>query len=246
MANYHDKHRSRMRNRFAQFGFEGMEEHEVLEMLLYSAHTRKNTNEIAHALIAKFGSLSQVLDASPEELMSVPGVGEVSAFTIKFCVEVGRHYFLSDIKKKRFATLAETSQYVIKLLFGKKFEEFHMLLLDFNFKFIACVKISEGTADRVPIDVKKIVATALKFDAANIVLAHNHPSGSPQPSVDDINLTIKIVSAFKELGIDVCDHIITAGGNDFYSFNKERLFRNSVEDDIASLEAAQYVDTSPD
>lgn len=237
MRNVHAGHRERLKDKFIEYGRDGLEEHEILELLLFYAIPQKNTNELAHRLLDKFGSLSGVLDASMEELMEVPGVGKHCAVLMKVVVEVGRSYFLNEKKKERFTTVAEAAEYIIKVLYAKKNELFYLFCLDSGLHLLGYKCISEGSVEQVPVDMRKVVSTVLNLNAVYVILAHNHPNGTARPSRADIELTQQIANTLAPLNIAVCDHIITAG-NDFYSFSRQGSF--SVLTDNEILKAAQY------
>ena len=235
----HAGHRERLRNKFINHGHEALEEHELLELLLFYAIPQKNTNPIAHALIDRFGSLKNVLDAEVSELCEISGIGEYAAALIKLQASVAKVYYTTLPKKARLASVGEASSYIVNQLYGRKTEGFYAFALDINLRLIGYKLIAEGNIDRVSVDVRKLTSFALDSQAAFILLAHNHPNGTARPSYADIELTKSIVSLLHPLGIGVCDHIITSG-RDFYSFNQQKLF--SADCDAETLSAAQYSD----
>jgi DNA repair protein RadC len=245
MSNPHCGHRNRLREKFLNFGRECLSEHELLELLLYSSIPRKNTNGIAHDLIEKFGSLRGVLSAEMDDLVTVPGVGPNCAFNIKLATEIGRHYFLTESNLKRFASVGEASEYIVNLLFEKREEHFYIFCLDMNLKLAGQQLLFKGSLDQVSVNIREIVQIALRYNAAYVILAHNHPSGSPNPSRADIHVTSEIMHALDPIGVKMVDHIITSGRS-FYSFRQQETFSFSNSNDRETTYAAQYTDLSED
>ena len=212
----HDGHRDRLRQRFLQQGLSGFEEHTALELLLFYARPRCDTNVIAHQLIARFGSLAAVMDAPMEELMSVEGVGYNTAVLIKMIPEMGALYLSNRSKPGEIInTTQKAGDYFMAYFVGKVNEEAHVMLLDDRRKLLRCVCIAnEGIVNAVKISVKKIVAQALNANATAVILAHNHPGGIALPSGGDKAVTVQVYSALKHINVRLIDHIIVA--NDDY------------------------------
>lgn len=212
--NPHENHRKRLRETFRKVGVEGMPDHNLLELLLFYSIPRKDTNEIAHALLERFGSLSKVFDASYEQLLDIDGMGESSALLISLIPDICRKY--EEGKYKRNVNLSEPESaidYVIKKYYGNvKTEIFYMLCLDRNGNLINCVKMGEGDENNVILDKRKVIETALMCNADKVIFAHNHPNGIAAPSRNDIELTVNFNSILKDVGIKLVDHIIVADG----------------------------------
>ncbi len=213
-AGIHDGHRERMRERFKQTGFDGMQEHEMLEMLLYYSIPRMNTNEFAHELIDHFGSLANVFEADCEELMKVKGVGENSAFLIKMMLPLFNAYSKSPDKKKstvRFKSSSECGEYLCNYYSCITTEIVVVLCVDPNGKLLAMEKIGEGDAASCYVNLRKIVEIVLKNpQTAGVIIAHNHPKGMALPSREDINATTEIIKMLNNVNIKLIDHIIVA------------------------------------
>jgi len=237
MQNIHAGHRERLKNKFIRLGAEGLEEHELLELLLFYAIPQKNTNPIAHALIEKFGSLVNVINADIKELTEVSGIGMHAATLIKLQASLAKVYYTTVPKKKCLRSIGEASEYIVNHLYEYKSEVFYVFALDVNLGLLGHKLIAEGDIDKVSVDVKKVVSFALDVRAAYLILAHNHPNGAAVPSYADIAMTKQIVSVLSSLGVGVCDHIITSGRN-FYSFNKQKQFCSQRDEQM--LYAAQY------
>lgn len=213
-AGIHDGHRERMRKRFKQTGFDVMQEHEMLEMLLYYSIPRINTNEFAHKLIGHFGSLANVFEADYEELLKVEGIGENSAFLIKMMLPLFNAYSKSPDKKKstvRFEGSNDCGKYLCKYYSCITTEIVVVLCVDPKGKLLALEKISEGDAASCYVNLRKIVETVLKTpQTAGIIIAHNHPKGVALPSREDITATTEIIKMLNSVNIRLIDHIIVA------------------------------------
>lgn len=214
----HEGHRKRMKDRFLKDGgFENFAQHEVLEMLLYSTNARSDTNPIAHDLMAEFGNLANVLEASPTELKKIDGIGESSAFLLSMIPALCRAYTLA--KWDRTVLLGNyeiTGRYVVDLFMGKNHEEFHIICVDSNRQVFYEGCVMKGTINEVPAYPRLIVEEVLKHNAQYVYLAHNHPGGSTRPSEEDYMTTKKIMDALTAVDVTLLDHLIVSG-NSFYS-----------------------------
>ena len=209
-------HRQRMREKFATGGLEHFLDHETLELLLTYCIARRDTKPLAWALIKRFGNLSAVLDAPVEELCAVPGMGEHSAQFLKLIRAVFKKYSLEEVQEKQtIRTPEEVVAYCNASLAGQSDECVELIYLSVRNTVIGTEIISSGTLDRVSISPRKIVERALAAKAAAIILVHNHPSGDPTPSMDDIVMTKEVARAAALLGISVHDHIIVGRGKHY-------------------------------
>lgn len=207
----HDGHRKRMKEQFLRNGFDQFTDIQVMEMLLFYCIPKKDTNELAHALIERFGSIYQVLEAPAEELQKVSGVGEHTAVFLKMVTEVGRRYQVSrNSQVKILPTLESCAGYLVPYFFGRNVETVFLLCLDAKCKVLCCREVGEGSVNSAGISVRKIVETALNVGAATVVLAHNHPSGVAIPSPEDIQTTKRIAMALQAVEVNLADHIIVA------------------------------------
>lgn len=210
--NVHKGHRKRMKQRFREEGLNGFNDHQVLELLLYFALPQKDTNIIAHELLEKFGTLSRILEADDKDLVSVPGVGENTAALLTLVPALSQRY-LKDRwgEKPVLDSTSKAGEYVLDLLTGRTYEVFFVICLDSQCGVIFPALVHEGTIDQAPVYPRMIVETVLRHKAHSIILAHNHPGGSPQPSKQDIEVTKKIRQALQPISVSVLDHIIAAG-----------------------------------
>ena len=207
----HDGHRARMKARFVRCGLDNFDDHSVLELLLFYAVPRRDVNELAHALLDHFGTLDAVFEASCEDMMRVPGVGENVATLLTLIPQVGRRY---QMAKRRQQTILRSSEdagnYLVPLYLYERTEVVYLLCLDAKCKALCCVPVHRGSITVASISVRKIVQTALNQNAASVVLAHNHPSGYALPSQEDLDTTRTLQTALQSVGIVLADHIIVA------------------------------------
>jgi len=207
----HDGHRQRLKKRFLEEGLDGFTEVQALELLLFYCIPRRDTNPIAHALLTRFGSLSQVLEASVEELCKVPGISENAATMLHLNREMGRFYLVNRMSKQTvLPTLEDCAAYMVPFFFGRQVETVFLLCLDAKCKVLCCKEVGEGSVNSAGISVRKIVETALAANATSVVLAHNHPSGVAIPSDEDVQTTRRIAIGLQAVEIYLADHIIVA------------------------------------
>ena len=213
----HDGHREKMRQRFLKSGLDAFADHEALELLLYYAIPRRDTNPIAHALMERYGSLSAVLAAPVEALKKVEGVGESAAILLKLAPQLYRKAKMSDAEQETILSSVErVGAYLLERFAGEKNEVVYQLCLDRKGKLLVCKKLGEGGVTSADLDIRRLVENALLTGASAVVLAHNHPSGVALPSRDDYAATDRAKTALAVVGVALTDHIIVADG-DFVS-----------------------------
>ena len=213
----HDGHREKMRRRFLQGGLEPFADHEALELLLYYAIPRRDTNPIAHALMERYGSLAAVLDAPVEDLQKVEGIGESAAILLKLAPQLYRKAKLSDAEQETVLSSVErVGAYLLERFAGEKNEVVYQLCLDRKGRLLACKKLGEGGIASADLDVRRLVENAILTGASAVILSHNHPSGVALPSRDDYAATDRAKAALNVVGVALTDHIIVADG-DFVS-----------------------------
>ena len=206
-----------MRQRFLSGGLEQFADHEALELLLYYAIPRRDTNPIAHALMERYGSLSAVLAAPVEDLKKVEGVGESAAILLKLAPQLYRKAKMSDAEQETILSSVErVGAYLLERFAGEKNEVVYQLCLDRKGKLLVCKKLGEGGVTSADLDIRRLVENALLTGASAVVLAHNHPSGVALPSRDDYAATDRAKTALAVVGVALTDHIIVADG-DFVS-----------------------------
>ncbi len=207
----HDGHRQRLRDRFLREGLDHFTDIQALELALFYCIQRRDTNPVAHALLDRFGSLSQVLEAPVEDLAQVPGMGQGAAVYLHMIRELGRFYLVDrSTKVKVLDTVELCGEYLYPFFFGKKLETVYLLCMDAKCKVLGCREIGEGSVNSADISLRKIVHAALAANASSVVLAHNHPSGLAVPSQEDVDTTYKVAEALERVDVALVDHIIVA------------------------------------
>jgi len=213
----HDGHREKMRRRFRTGGLDSFADHEALELLLFYAIPRKDTNETAHLLLERYGSLSAIFSAPVEDLMKSEGIGESAAVFLKLVPQICQKAKLRDIARDTILNSTEKlGAYLIERFAGETSEVLYELCLDRKCKLLACKRLSEGGADSAELNIRKLVENALLNSASGVVLAHNHPSGIALPSREDYTATDQAFKALQTINVALLDHIIVADG-DFVS-----------------------------
>ena len=208
----HSGHRKRMRDRFLRDGMDSLQDHEVLELLLFYAIARQDTNELAHRLINRFGSLSGVFDAPVEELKRVEGVGGTTAVFIKTYPEVFRRYTMDKKKKvRRLYSYEDVADYAKSYLIGRRREGILVVLLNANSQILFSDIVYEGSVNAAEIYFRDLIRLASSYDAVGVILAHNHPSGDCLPSREDIITTRMAAEALGKIDVTLVDHVIVAG-----------------------------------
>lgn len=207
----HDGHRQRLIQRFLEEDLDNFEPHNVLELLLFYAIPRKDTNELAHVLIDTFGSLKGVFDAPYEELIKVAGIGPNTAALLKLVPSLTRTYYSSDARSVILDTSEKSGEYFLPYYIGQTEEVVRLACLDAGGKVISNQILHRGSANAAEVNIRKIVNIALRNNAMGVILAHNHPGGLPLPSEEDVATTKSIREALMPMGILLMDHIIVAG-----------------------------------
>lgn len=220
----HEGHRQRLKDRFRREGLDNFDELYVLELLLFYCIPRKDTNPIAHRLLDQFGSLTAVLEASPEELEKVEGIHTSASTFLSLITQVGRYY---QVRRAEPGDILRTSDqcgnYLMPYFFGRDTETVFMLCLDAKCKVICCKKVGEGNVNSANIPIRRVVEMALSANATSVVLAHNHPSGLALPSADDVQTTLRVSAALETVEITLADHIVVCG-DDYISMAQSQYF----------------------
>lgn len=237
----HSGHRKRVRKEFLFAGLnEATPPHKVVEYILFHSIPQKDTNEIAHELLERFGSISGILDAPVESLMKVKGISEVSVSLLKLILPVARIY-QSEKKStdKVLDDLDDIGQYLTGKYFGYDYEVFSMLSLNAAGKVLGFDILSSGNVSEVTISLRDIVETVLKIKANCVVIAHNHPGGVALPSNEDVKMTEMIFNTLRTINVALLDHIIIVD-DDYVSLRQSRCFNYMFEDgDVPSLVRTQ-------
>ena len=213
----HDGHRDKMRQRFLRSGLDAFADHEALELLLYYAIPRRDTNPLAHALMERYGSLAAVLSAPVEDLQKVEGIGESAAILLSLVPRLYLRARLAEAQQEQILNSSEKAgAYLVERFAGEKHEVVYALCLDRKGKLIACKRLGEGDMASAGLDIRRLLEAALLTSASAVILSHNHPSGVALPSQDDFIATERAKAALESIGVQLADHIIAADG-DFVS-----------------------------
>lgn len=242
----HKNHRAKMRKRFIDEGFENFQKHNVLEMLLYYALPRVDTNEIAHRLLnAYHGNISEVLGADVKSLTKIDGVGENAAVLLSMLPQVFRMYREELMERKGIFGRSDVEQYIANRFTGERVERVLIACLDNRWNLLGdefitqdtsgsqakrgesgklnCEFVSTGSVNFSSVDRRAILEMCLRHNATAAIIAHNHPRGSALPSRDDLNTTIEVKRALEVIGVRLIDHLIVAR-EDYISLSCSRNY----------------------
>ncbi|MFH1975524.1 MAG: DNA repair protein RadC [Pseudomonadota bacterium] len=211
-------HRKRLRDKFLSSGLSGFHDYEVIELLLTLATPRKDCKEAAKDALKRFKTLQGILGASPDELCEIKGIGPVNLFGIKL-VHAAVHLYLEKrlINKDPINNSNELFDFLNHDLRYKNIECFRVIFLDAKNKVIRTETLFEGSLTSSSVYPREVVRAALKYHAAALIFAHNHPSGDPKPSSEDISITRQLIFACKVVNITVHEHLVI-GDNNYFSF----------------------------
>lgn len=213
---YREGHRQRLRERFNTSGLGAFEDHEVLELLLTYAIPRKDVKPIGRALLDRFGSLSNTLDAATADLASVEGVGQTGATLLHLMPALTRRYLRDRWgHKPHLATREDIARFAVDELSTANNEVFLLIVLTHENRVLRSLPLHEGSITSAPVYPRLVVEAALRHRAAKVVFAHNHPGGVAKPSDEDVRVTRTLCDALAVLGIPVVDHVIVAGPRTF-------------------------------
>lgn len=202
-------HRARLRERLLNGGAEALADYEVLEYLLFAAVRQGDTKPVAKALIKHFGSLAGVLNADPSALQRVDGVGLTSAAALKSVALAARRMARSEVRDKPvLGSWQALLDYLAIDMAHLTVERVRVLYLDTRNRLIDDHHVGDGSIDEAAIHPREVIRRALDIGASALILVHNHPSGSPEPSRADIQITNRIAEAGRLLGVTVHDHVI--------------------------------------
>ena len=226
----HDGHRERVKEEFLKNGFnESTPPHKVIEMLLFYSIPRKDTNDIAHRLINRFGSISGILDAPVEQLTEVKGISLNTAILIKLIISIARIYRCEKGKKiDGYSNHDDVCDYIVSKYFGYTKEVFSVTSFGGKGNLLGFDILGEGNISEVNVSTREVIETVLKRQAVCAIIAHNHPGGTAVPSAEDIAVTKNIQSALSHINVKLLDHVVISG-DDYVSMAQSRLFKKIFE-----------------
>ena len=223
----HCGHRQRLRQRYRKHGIETFADYEVIEMLLTLFIPRVDVKPIAKSLISNFKNLRGILNASVEELAKIKGLGENTCVSLKLLKDLITIYHANELQcgGDEMSTITKLTNYFKSKILSEKNEVLEMLCLDSQLRIIGdgSIRLVEGSVNSANVDIRKIVEIAIRCGASSIAIAHNHPSGNPKPSLEDIAFTKKLTTACKPISISFIEHTIVAKTATF-SFRKDGHF----------------------
>lgn len=215
-------HRQRLRDRFLGQGIDSFSDEEVIELLLTFGTPRSDCKEAAREALKRFGSLPAVLDAAPPMLSQVRGIGPKNIFALQFIQGVARRYLRQRVIGKQYIRSSkEVADYLIHTMRGLQHEVLTVVFLDAGHAIIDARVVAEGTITVNTIYPRELIREALDCNAAALVIAHNHPSGTLQPSPQDEQLTRTLYLACSFMHINLLDHLIIGAGDRVYSFSEQ-------------------------
>jgi len=246
-------HRKRLREKFLKSGLAGFHDYEIIELLLSLGTPRRDCKPLAKEAIKKFKSLRGVLEAPPEELQRISGIGSHNVFGIKLVQEVAREFLKEKIiDKPIYKSSQEIFDYLYHSMRDLKKETFKSIYLNTQNQIIDTEDLFQGTPDKSFISPREVMERAIKHNAVSLIFVHNHPSGNPEPSLSDKELTRDLLYAASIMQIKVLDHVII-GNNTHFSFAGEGLieeyrmgFLNIKIKDRADTKQSRYRAKLPD
>ena len=211
-------HRKRLREKFNRSGLSSFHDYEIIELLLTLGTARRDCKRPAKEAISKFKNLRGVLEASPEELKEISGIGPAHIFVIKFMQELSSEFLKEQIRAKPYCKSSkEVFDYLYHSMRGLKKEVFKVMFLDSQNQLIEIEDLFKGTVNASAVYPREILQSAVKHKAVGLIFVHNHPAGNPQPSENDRQITQDLIFAGNIMQIKVLDHIII-GDNRYFSF----------------------------
>lgn len=224
MDDYKSGHRNRIKAKYLENSANLVYDYEVLELLLTYSIPRRDVKPAAKALLERFGSLDKVFSASKEQLCAVNGIGENSAILIKLVTDLqSRCAKCRNLKVKYLANENDAKDYFANLLSADLNERFLLASLDNSGRIIGCHTIASGDINHIDINPRNIVETVLLDNASRVVMAHNHPFGTEEPSVNDIDFTLNVRNILSSVNVRLTDHIIV-GESGCLSMRSDRRF----------------------
>ncbi len=216
-------HRKRVKAKFLQDP-KKFADYELLELLLFSSHSRKDVKELAKKLLAEFGSINAILQANFEALKNFKDVNDNILVSLKLINEIlTRSTKEKIINKPIIDSWKQLINYCQIAMADLKEEQFRILFLDKKHHLITDELLKNGEVENVRINIRQIVKQSLNYSASSVILLHNHPNNSAQPSKIDVTTTKKIIESLKPVNVKIYDHLIIGKNNEIFSFKSEGL-----------------------
>lgn len=217
----------RPRERLLSRGVSSLSSTELISILLASGGSKNSVSKISHILLSKYGDFKKLANSSVEELMSIQGLGLAKACQLIACFEIARRFETNtSFKSKIYQSSDDLYSLVKPFLLNREKEHFLVVALDSRRRLIGVENISIGTINQTLVHPREVFKVGITKNASYLIVAHNHPSGDHSPSTDDINVTQRLVSASRTVGIPILDHIIVSD-NGYTSLKKEEYMTDS-------------------
>lgn len=224
VKNLHEGHRDKLRKRFIEEGLSNFQKHQILELLLFYAIPRKDTNELAHRLLNAFGgNLSEVFNADIKTLLKVEGIGEQAAVFITMIPQLFQVYRSEMLERMGVTGRERVEQYIANRFTGERVEKVLVACLDNKWNLLGAEFTDTGSVNISSVNRRKIIEVCLRYGATAAIIAHNHPRGTALPSRDDLTTTMEVREALEVIGVRLIDHMIVAG-EDYVSLACSRLY----------------------
>lgn len=234
--NPHSGHRQRLRQTYIENGSAAMHDHQLLELLLTYAIPRRDTNPIAHELLKKenFGSLGNLLSAEVKDIAKVQGIGENAAVLISLCSAISSRAESAAMRGVKLNTPDAAMRFCLQLDMGQKNESMFAISLDRSGRVLHTDAVSRGIPGETMVYPRTVVECAIRHGAEKIILCHNHPSGSLEPSREDYDATRRIMQALSPIGITLSDHIIVGCGKARSMAREAEIKRSEAAENYAA------------
>lgn len=213
----------RPREKLLRYGASSLSTEELMAIIIRTGSRTHTAVTLSHEILAFFGGLSALIDISPEELQSIKGIGAAKAAQILAAIEFSQRLSAAAEKKPYLKTPQDIARVLVPRLSYLKQEVFEVALLDTKRRIIAMPRIFMGNLNTTIVHPREVFRPAIKSSADSVILTHNHPSGDPKPSMDDVNITQRLADVGDLLGVRVLDHIIVGDGT-FVSLKKKGFF----------------------
>ena len=232
--NIHAGHRERVRENVLKNGFEQLEDHRLLELLLFYSIPREDTNEIAHRLLDEFGSFSEIIKATPKKLTQVQGVGKNSAIQLAAMGELFKRVVEEGVVKRTpYKTIEELVALVRSQYLNEKNEKMLFICFDSAMRLKKIESFTEGDSVRTSTELKTALSKILENDPSFVIMAHNHPEGPALPSNTDVTSTSTVSTTLRTLGINLVDHIII-NRTAYFSMREDSRYKNLFDTEITA------------
>ncbi len=234
--NLHKGHRARMKAQFRQYGAERFESHQLLELLLFYGVPQKDTNPLAHRLLKEFGNLTNVFNASFDDLCRIDGISEHTATLLMLCGQLLPRYYSEKQENRPLTTQTALVEFLRPHFINQPKEKLVLLCLNNRQEPLACSVVSQGSLTATDASVREVVERIIRTKATAVVLAHNHPAGHPVPSGEDIAFTRSLCHTLRQIEVALVDHLIFSE-KEYLSIRQQPCFAPMFSSVLANLDS---------